>query len=116
LLDAAGVDRSGNRPINTPSTTLAGYASYAVPGMPVTISVFARHVSGFFTDTANTIHVAGHTTLDASIAWKLGSKATLTLRGRNLTDAFYGEYSGYPTTNIYIGAPRSVEGSLAVHF
>lgn len=39
-----------------------------------------------------------------------------TLRGRNLTDAFYGEYSGCPSTNIYIGAPRSVEISLATHF
>ena len=36
-------------------------------------------------------------------------RVTLTLRGRNLTDAFYGEYSGYPTTNVYLGAPRSVE-------
>ena len=33
-----------------------------------------------------------------------------------LTGAFYGEYSGYPTTNVYIGAPRSFEVALATRF
>jgi iron complex outermembrane receptor protein len=40
----------------------------------------------------------------------------VSVRGRNLTDAFYGEYSGYPSTNVYIGAPRSVEIALSTHF
>jgi hypothetical protein len=31
-------------------------------------------------------------------------QATVTLRGCNLTNVFYGEYSGYLATNIYIGA------------
>ena len=116
LVEAGGAVRTGNRPINTPTTTLNGYAVYAVPGTPLSLSGFVRHVSGFFTDTANTIHVDGRTTLDAAISWKLAEQATLTLRGRNLTDAFYGEYSGYPTTNIYLGAPRSFEVSLTTHF
>jgi iron complex outermembrane receptor protein len=60
--------------------------------------------------------VAGRTTFDAAIAWQVAPEASLTLRGRNLTDAFYGEYSGYPTTNVYIGAPRSFEVALATHF
>jgi iron complex outermembrane receptor protein len=60
--------------------------------------------------------VDGHTTLDATVAWKASASTTLTLRGRNLTNAFYGEYSGYPTTNIYLGAPRSVEVSLLARF
>jgi iron complex outermembrane receptor protein len=108
--------RTGNRPINTPTTTANAYVAYALPGTSLTFSGFARHVSGFFTDTANTIHVNGRTTFDAAVALGLTDQATLTLRGRNLTDAFYGEYSGYPTTNIYIGAPRSVEVSLSTRF
>ena len=34
---------------------------------------------------------------------------TLALRGRNLTDELYGEWSGYSATQIYLAAPRSVE-------
>ncbi len=116
LIEAGGIDRSGNRPINVPSTTAAANASYALPGIPVTLSAFARHVSGFYTDTANSIYVEGRTTFDAAIAWKLSPQVTLALRGRNLTDAFYGEYSGYASTDIYVGAPRSFELSLATHF
>ncbi|WP_420145418.1 TonB-dependent receptor [Sphingobium sp.] len=116
LIEAGGIDRSGNRPINVPSTTAAANVAYRLPGVPVTVSAFARHVSGFYTDTANSIFVKGRTTFDAAIGWAITDGATLTLRGRNLTDAFYGEYSGYNVTDIYIGAPRSFEMSLATHF
>lgn len=116
LIEAGNIDRSGNRPINTPKATANSHVAYRLPAVPVTLSAFARHVSGFFTDTANSIRVRGRTTFDAAIAWQVTPQASLTLRGRNLTDAFYGEYSGYPTTNIYVGAPRSVELALATHF
>lgn len=116
LVEAGGVVRTGNQPLNTPSTTANLNAAYAVPGTALTLSGFVRHVSGFYTDTANTLHLNGRTTLDAALAWKVATSTTLTLRGRNLTDAFYGEYSGYPTTNVYLGAPRSVEVSLLSHF
>lgn len=116
LIEAGGVDRTGNRPINIPSTTASANAAYVVPGTPITLSAFARHLSGFYTDTANSIFVKGRTTFDAAIAWAMTQGATLTLRGRNLSDAFYGEYSGYASTDIYIGAPRSIEVSLATHF
>lgn len=116
LVESGGAVRTGNRPINTPVTTATGFVTYAVPGLPVSVSGFVRHASGFYTDTANTIHVDGHTTLDATVTWKLSASTTLTLRGRNLTNAFYGEYSGYPTTNVYLGAPRSAEVSLLARF
>ena len=109
------VDRAGNRPINVPTTTADAGALYTI-GSAVTLGGFVRHVGGFYTDTANTILVRGRTVVDASIAWRVDPQATLTLRGRNLTDAFYGEYSGYPTTNVYIGAPRSFEVALATRF
>ena len=99
---------SGNVPGNPAAVMMRGFSG--------TLSGFVRHVSGFFTDRANTIHVDGRTTLDAQISWKVAEQAQLTMRGRNLTDAFYGEYSDYPATNVYLGAPRSVELSLATHF
>ncbi|WP_422012145.1 TonB-dependent receptor [Roseateles sp.] len=116
LIEAGGAVRTGNRPINTPVTSANGFVTYAVPGLPVSVSGFVHHVSGFYTDTANSIHVDGRTTLDAALAWKVSAATTLTLRGRNLGNAFYGEYSGYPTTNVYLGAPRSVEVSLLARF
>ncbi|WP_404478919.1 TonB-dependent receptor [Novosphingobium sp. BL-52-GroH] len=116
LIEAGGIDRSGNRPVNVPSTTAAANFAYTLPSAPVTLSGFVRHVSGFYTDTANTILVKGRTTFDAAVSWKASEGVTLALRGRNLTDAFYGEYSGYGSNDIYIGAPRSVEVSLAVRF
>jgi iron complex outermembrane receptor protein len=116
LIEAGNIDRSGNRPINTPTTTANAHVAWRLPGAPVTLSGFVRHVSGFYTDTANSIRVEGRTTFDAAVAWQVTPQASLTVRGRNLTDAFYGEYSGYPTTNVYIGAPRSFEVALATHF
>lgn len=109
------IDRAGNRPINVPSTTVNASALYTVGGA-VTLGGFLRHAGAFYTDTANSIRVEGHTVLDASIAWRFVPQATLTVRGRNLTDAFYGEYSGYPSTNVYIGAPRSFEIALSTRF
>jgi iron complex outermembrane receptor protein len=116
LIGTTRIDRSGNRPINTPATTVNGSLLYTLKAAPVTLGGFVRHVSGFYTDTANNYFVRGHTLLDASISVRIAPQASLTLRGRNLTNAFYGEYSGYPTTNVYIGAPRSAEIALSTHF
>jgi iron complex outermembrane receptor protein len=115
LVGGVRTDRSGNRPINVPATTLTASALYTIADR-VTLGGVLRHAGAFFTDTANTIRVAGHSVIDASLSVPVGTRATLTLRGRNLTDAFYGEYSGYPSTNIYIGAPRSVDIALATRF
>ena len=115
LVSGVRIDRRGNRPINIPSTTVNASALYTIANK-VTLGGFLRHASAFYTDTANTIRVAGHTVIDASVSFPVAPQATVTLRGRNLTDAFYGEYSGYPTTNIYIGAPRSFEVALATRF
>lgn len=111
LVGGVRVDRSGKRPINVPATTVSGSALYTIGR--VTLGGFLRGAGAFYTDTANSIRVAGHRLVDASLSVPVGDHATLTLRGRNLTDRFYGEYSGYPTTNVYIGAPRSVEVALA---
>ena len=111
LVGGVRIDRRGNRPINVPDTTLFASAFYTLPH-EVTLGGILRQAGGFYTDTANSIYVAGHTLLDASLSLPVGPHTTLTFRGRNLTNRFYGEYSGYPTTNIYIGAPRSFDIAL----
>lgn len=115
LVEAGGAERSGNHPVNVPRTTANAALLYRFQPVPVTVGAYVKHSSGFYTDTANTYFVEGYTTLDASIAYEM-KNATLTLRGRNLTDRFYGEYSGYSSTQIYIGAPRSADLSLSFKF
>ncbi|RBD01458.1 TonB-dependent siderophore receptor, partial [Xanthomonas oryzae pv. oryzae] len=67
------------------------------------------------TDNANTIHVGGHTTFDAWVGYDW-QRVSAVLRVRNLSDALYGTYSGYPSTHIYLGAPRSIELTLRTRF
>ncbi|MBD9513660.1 TonB-dependent receptor [Pseudomonas sp. PDM22] len=115
LIEAGGADRSGNHPVNVPHTTANAALIYQFNALPVTAGVYAKHASGFYTDTANTYFVEGHTVFDASLAYDL-KNATVTLRGRNLTNRFYGEYSGYSATQVYVGAPRSAELGLTFKF
>ena len=59
-------------------------AALLTVGEAVTLGGFLRHAGAFYTDTANTIRVAGHTLLDASVSVSVARGATVTLRGRNL--------------------------------
>jgi iron complex outermembrane receptor protein len=76
--------------------------------MPATIGASIYSVGDFYTDTANTIEVEERCLLDAWIAYDL-SEGTLRLRGRNLTDEFYAHWSGYSSTQVYLGAPRGFD-------
>lgn len=112
---SAGGNLAGRRPPNVPEWTAFLMADYKVPDLPLTLSASVQYVGAFYTDNANTIEVAGHTVLDAWISWELGP-GTLRLRGRNLTNAFYADWSGYSPTQVFLGAPRSVELSYAARF
>jgi len=115
LREAGGADRSGNRPPNVTKRVFNLDTSYRLAGLPLTLGAALRHVGDFYTDNANTIRVKGHTVLDASISYRLAG-STLTLRGRNLTDRFYADWSGYSTTQVYIAAPRSVDLTWTAQF
>lgn len=115
LVEGGGIDRAGNAPPNVPERLADLVVTYASNALPVTLTGSVRHNGGFFTSNANNVKVNAFTTFDASIAWrtKLG---TLTLRGRNLTDKFYADWSGYASGLVFIGAPRSIEFSLTRSF
>ncbi|MBO9855127.1 TonB-dependent siderophore receptor [Xanthomonas sp. A1809] len=115
LMEAGGADRSGNRPTNVPNGTATLAGSYRFVRVPLSIGASARNVGGFYTDNANTIHVRGATTFDAWVGYDWQRVAAV-LRVRNLSDELYGTYSGYPSTHIYLGAPRSVELTLRTRF
>lgn len=115
LIEAGGADRTGNRPANTPTRIADLTATYTPPGLPLTFIGALRHAGGFFTSNANTVAIRGHVLVDAAVSWN-APFGTLALRGRNLTDAFYADWSGYDAGLVFIGAPRSVELSLTRRF
>lgn len=115
LVEAGGADRSGNRPPNVPERLADLVVTYSPKVLPITLTGSVRHNGGFYTSNANTVKVNPFTTLDASVSWN-AEFGTLTLRGRNLTDAFYADWSGYASGLVFIGAPRSVEISLSRKF
>ena len=115
LIEAGGADRSGKRPPNVARRLADLAVTYTPQGLPVTLTGAVRHNGDFFTSNANTTKVAGFTTLDASIGWR-APFGTLTLRGRNLTNRLYADWSGYSSYLLFLGEPRSVELSLSRKF
>lgn len=115
LVEAGGVDRAGNRPPNVAERVGDLTLTYAPQAMPLTLTASVRHNGDFYTSNANSVKVNAFTTLDASIAWRTDF-GTITVRGRNLTDAFYADWSGYASGLVFVGAPRSVEISFSRSF
>jgi iron complex outermembrane receptor protein len=110
------VSRKGNRPLNVPAQTFNLWTTYRFASVPLTIGAGVRHVGDFYTNNANTIRVKGRTLLDASASYEVDQGGTVTLRGRNLTDELYAEWSGYSDKQVYLGAPRSFDLTYAVKF
>jgi iron complex outermembrane receptor protein len=110
------VSRKGNRPLNVPEQTFNLWTTYRLASVPVTFGAGVRYVGDFYTDNANTIRVDGRALLDASVSYDVPVGGTVTLRGRNLTNKFYAEWSGYSSKQVYVGAPRSFDLTYSVKF
>ena len=108
-------DRTGNRPQNVPERLADFVLTYSPKALPVSLAASVRHNGNFFTENANVVKVNAFTTFDASIAWRT-PVGTLTVRGRNLTDRFYADWSGYASGLVFIGAPRSFDISFTRRF
>ncbi len=111
LIEAGGVDRSGNRPPNVPEKLVDFVATYSPQAWPLTFTGIVRHNGDFFTSNANTVKVDGLHRARCRVAWR-APFATVTLRGRNLTDELYADWSGYASGLVFLGEPRSWEVSL----
>lgn len=108
LTGGGGEDLSGNRLTNVPEVTANLSSAYRLAALPLTVGGALRHTGDFYTGTANQYLVDERTLLDAWVSYPV-ARGTLTLRGRNLTDEFYADWSGYSATQVYVGAPRTVE-------
>lgn len=115
LTVGGGVSHAGNLPQNVSEKLADLVVSYSPDELPFTLSGNIRYNGGFYTSSANTVKVNAYTTLDAAIAWDIPI-GTVTLRGRNLTDEFYADWSGYSSGLVFVGASRSVELSMAIKY
>lgn len=115
LIEAGGIDRAGKLPPNVPEQLADLVLTYTPSGTPITVTGSARYNGSFFTSNANTVKVNSFITFDAAIAWN-AAFGSLTLRGRNLSDEFYADWSGYAAALVFVGAPRSVDLSFIRKF
>lgn len=115
LIEAGGISRAGNLPPNVPERTARLWVSYAIANTPVAVAAGVRHQSRFFTNNANTTEVSGFTLVDAQLSWRVRS-GEIAVRGRNLTDRLYGDWTGASANQVQLGAPRTVDLSYHVRF
>ena len=114
LIEAGGLDRSGNVPTNVPERTAGVWATYRVAATPLALGVGVRGQGKYFGNNANTLELKGFTVVDAQASWRLG-QGDLILRGKNLTDAFYVEWAA-TANQMLVGMPRVVELSYQFRF
>lgn len=104
---AISVSREGNTPPNVPSTVANLWATWTfAPGWDVGIDV--RHVGRVYANTANTTTAPAYTLLGASLAVQASRDTRVVLRGRNLTDEVYAQWTT-GTPMFWLGAPRTFE-------
>ena len=108
LIEAGGANRAGNTPANVPERLANVFAIVDVADTPLSLSLGARHVGRWYANNANTTRVAAHTVVDAAVNWRL-PLGELSLRGRNLADTLYADWTGGAADQLVLGAPRSFE-------
>lgn len=101
------VSCDGNRPPNVPELTANLWAVFN-PLAAWRLGAGLRYVGERYADNANTIHVPDYTLVDAFVAYAPARWWSLTLRGRNLTDAIYA-IAPYGPTQFILGEPRVIE-------
>jgi iron complex outermembrane receptor protein len=74
-----------------------------------------RYQGRFFTNNANSTEVRGFTLVDAQVIWRMRS-GDITLRGRNLTDTLYADWTGASANQVQLGPPRAVDLSYQIRF
>ena len=102
-------------PPNVPEKTAGFWASYTLPNAPVTLVGGVRYQGRFFTNNANSTEIAGFTLVDAQAIWRMRS-GDITLRGRNLTDRLYADWTGASANQAQLGAPRTIDITYHVRF
>jgi iron complex outermembrane recepter protein len=106
---------AGNTPAGIPETTMNLWVNWA-PIAKLQLGAGARYVGDRFTNDANSAKLPEYTVFDASASWSLNPRATVVLRGRNLTDEEDYVLSEYTTDQWVFGEPRAYEVSFRYSF
>ena len=114
LIEAGGVDRTGNVPTNVPERTAGLWATYRFTRQPLVVSGGVRGQGRYFANNANSVRIRRYALLDAQASWQVGN-GDVTLRGKNLTDTFYVDW-GLTANQVMIGMPRVVELTYQFRF
>lgn len=114
LVEAGGANRAGNVPTNVPERGAGVWATYRFNDWPLTIAGGVRGQGRYFANTANTVGVDGYALVDAQASWRVGP-GDVTIRGKNLTNAFYVEWA-VTANQVLSGMPRSLEASYQFRF
>lgn len=115
LVETGGVSRVGKRPTNVPKQTARLWADYRLAGLPLSVGASLAHTGAMYTDNANLTRINGHTLLDLYASWRTQA-ALLSLRVRNAGDKLYASWTAANTSQLILGAPRSVELSAKFDF
>lgn len=112
-VDGVSVSRKGHTPGNTPRQVANLWLTWDLdPAWQLGFD--GRHVAQVYADAANERRVPGYQVFGAFAGYRLSADTRLTARLRNLTDAIYAERAN--GTQLYLGAPRSVELALDTRF
>lgn len=108
------VSRNGNLPTNTPRQVANAWVT-VTPTPRVDVGADGRLVSRRYGNAANTIYDGDYRLFSAFATVRLGTRAVVTGRVRNLTDAVYAA-SVTGTPMFFLGAPRSADVTVRVTF
>ena len=108
------VSRNGNLPTNTPRQVANAWVTIT-PVPRVDVGADGRLVSRRYGNAANTIYDGDYRLFSAFATVRLGTRAVVTGRVRNLTDAVYAA-SVTGTPMFFLGAPRSADVTVRVTF
>lgn len=101
----------GKRPAQVPGVALSTTLAWR-PASGWLVSATLRHASSQFEDDLETDRLPAYTTFDAVITVPLGRRASLVLRGENLTDAAI--VTRNQAGSIDLGVPRTVWAGLRI--
>jgi len=115
--EGAGLDVSGNTPVNVPKSMLSAWASYNTVGvLPVEMGLGYNRVDKRFANSKNTTELDAYQLLNVFVAYEKNNYR-LGFNVRNVTDEIYAPWSDvfYPN-QVALGSPRTYELSFRARF
>jgi iron complex outermembrane receptor protein len=113
-----GVDASGNRPANVPDWTANVWTIFRnVGGLPLELGGGVKYVGNRYGNTANTLKLTNYATGIVYATYSIRKGLDFTLRVNNLWNKAFVQWADiYYPTQVQLGEPRRIEGSILARF